>query len=210
MDDSSSSSSSLTGTQIEKLNATDLDTGENAEIVYRIQHGSFNDFHIGNRSGVLTIANSLDYDVRPNYTLEIVAYDRGVPSLSGTASVTINIINMNNKAPYFTPTTQRTEVSEDAEIGTFIHQLAANDPDITSIDFLEFSFDDTLTTAVSEDGNEVNDPNVFAEYFAIDKKGRVTVNQKLRRDLFAVSEFIINTILSHSLILLSFFITSIR
>lgn len=175
------------GTQIEKFNATDLDTGENAEIVYRIQHGSFNDFHIGNRSGVLTIAYSLDYDVRPSYTLEIVAFDRGVPSLSGTASMTINIINMNDKAPYFTPTTQRAEVSEDAEIGTFIHQLAANDPDITSIEFLEFALDDMLTTAVSEDGTEVNNTNVFADFFAIDKKGRVTVSKNLRRDLFAVS-----------------------
>lgn len=173
------------------MNATDLDTGENAEIVYRIQQGSFNDFHIGNRSGILTIANSLDYDIRPNYTLEIVAYDKGIPSLSGTASVTINVINMNDKAPYFTPTTQRSEVSEDAEIGTFIHQLAANDPDIKSIDFLEFALDDKLTTAVSEDGTEVNDPNVFIDFFVIDKKGKVTVNKKLRRDLFAVSKFLL-------------------
>jgi hypothetical protein len=75
--------SHTTGTQVEELNATDLDTGENAEIVYRIQQGSFNDFQIDNRSGVITIAKPLDYDIRQNYTLEIVASDKGIPSLSG-------------------------------------------------------------------------------------------------------------------------------
>lgn len=172
---------------MEEVNATDLDTGENAEIVYRIQHGSFSDFHIDNTSGVITIAKPLDYDIRPNYTLEIVALDKGVPSLSGTATITINIINSNDKAPYFTPITQRAEISEDAETDTFVHKLTANDPDITSTDLLEFGWDEKLTTAVSEEGTEVPDSHLFAEYFSINKTGTVTVNKKLRRDLFAVS-----------------------
>lgn len=74
---------SAAGTRVEELNATDLDTGENAEITYRIQQGSFNDFQIDNRSGVITIAKPLDYDIRQNYTLEVVASDKGIPSLSG-------------------------------------------------------------------------------------------------------------------------------
>lgn len=175
------------GTRVEQLNATDLDTGENAEIVYRIQQGSFNDFHVDNRSGVVTIAKPLDYDVRPSYTLEIVASDKGIPSLSGTATMTINVVNSNDKAPYFTPTTQRAEISEDAAAGTFIHKLTANDTDISSTDLLEFAWDEKLTTAVSEDGTEVPDSHVYSEYFAVDKAGTVTVNKRLRRDLFAVS-----------------------
>lgn len=175
------------GTRVEQLNATDLDTGENAEIVYRIQQGSFNDFHVDNRSGVVTIAKPLDYDVRPSYTLEIVASDKGIPSLSGTATMTINVVNSNDKAPYFTPTTQRAEISEDAASGTFIHKLTANDPDISSKDLLVFAWDEKLTTAVSEDGTEVPDSHVYSEYFSVDKAGTVTVNKRLRRDLFAVS-----------------------
>lgn len=175
------------GTRVEELNATDLDTGENAEIIYRIQHGSFNDFHIDNHTGVITIAKPLDYDVRSSYTLEVVAADQGIPSLSGTATLTINVINSNDKAPYFTPTTQRAEVSEDVDVGTFVHQLTANDPDTASIELLEYAWDETLTTAVSEDGSEVRDSHVFGDYFTIDKAGAVTVNKKLRRDLFAVS-----------------------
>lgn len=85
------------------------------------------------------------------------------------------------------PTTQRAEVSEDAEINTFVHQLTATDPDISSLDLLEYSWDESLTTAVSEDGAEVPASHMFSEYFTINKTGAVTVNKKLRRDLFAVS-----------------------
>lgn len=175
------------GTKVEDLNATDLDTGENAEIIYQIQHGSFNDFTIDNLTGVLTIARPLDYDIRQKYSVEIIAYDKGIPSLSGTATVDIIIINSNDKAPYFMPTTQRSEISEDADVNTFIHQLTATDPDISSLNLLEYSWDENLTTAVSEDGAEVPASHMFSEYFAINKTGAVTVNKKLRRDLFAVS-----------------------
>jgi hypothetical protein len=65
--------------------------------------------------------------------------------------------------------------------------LTANDPDITSTELLEYALDEKQTTAVSEDGTEVLDSHVFGEYFAVDKTGSVTVNKKLRRDLFAVS-----------------------
>lgn len=107
--------------------------------------------------------------------------------VSGTATIEINVINSNDKAPFFTPTTQRAEISEDAELGTFVHKLTANDPDIKSTDLLEFALDAKMTTAVSEDGTEVLGSHVFGEYFAVDKTGSVTVNKKLRRDLFAVS-----------------------
>lgn len=107
---------------------------------------------------------------------------------AGTATIAINVINSNDKAPFFTPTTQRAEISEDAEIGALVHKLTANDPDIKSTDLLEYALDAKLTTAVSEDGTEVLDSHVFGEYFAVDKTdGTVTVNKKLRRDLFAVS-----------------------
>jgi hypothetical protein len=138
----------------------------------------------------------LDYDVRQNYSLEIIAYDKGIPSLSGTATVEINVINSNDKAPYFMPTTQRAEVSEDAEVNTFVHQLTATDPDISSLDLLEYSWDESLTTAVSEDGSEVPASHMFSEYLVINKTGAVTVNKKLRRDLFAVSAHLSSVLFS--------------
>lgn len=66
-----------TGVSILQVNATDLDTGVNAEVRYRIQQGSFDDFAINNRTGVVSVARKLDYDKRNTYQMEIVAADQG-------------------------------------------------------------------------------------------------------------------------------------
>lgn len=68
----------LLGATILRVNATDLDTGVNAEIRYRIQQGSFDDFSINNRTGVVTITRKLDYDKRNTYQMELVAADQGL------------------------------------------------------------------------------------------------------------------------------------
>lgn len=47
--------------------------------------------------------------------------DSGIPRLSGTATLTVNIINSNDKDPYFTPVTQHLEVYH-----LFIYQTYLN------------------------------------------------------------------------------------
>ena len=54
-------------------------------------------------AGVVTIATQLDYDVSPNTTFVVVAYDNGVPSLSSTATVFVQISDTNNYRPVFDP-----------------------------------------------------------------------------------------------------------
>lgn len=58
------------------------------------------------------VSRKLDYDKRNTYEIEVIAMDMGTPSLSGTATLTVNIMNSNDKDPYFTPATQHAEVSE--------------------------------------------------------------------------------------------------
>jgi len=54
-------------------------------------------------AGVVTIATQLDYDVSPNTTFVVVAYDNGVPSLSSTATVFVQLSDTNNYRPVFDP-----------------------------------------------------------------------------------------------------------
>ncbi|XP_058116398.1 cadherin-87A [Anopheles ziemanni] len=173
------------GTEVERLQAIDLDTGINADIRYRIQQGSFDDFAIDNKTGDVTIARKLDYDRRNTYQMEIVAADLGTPSLSGTAMLIVSIINSNDKAPYFTPTTQRAEVSEDAPIGTLVHTLVAVDPDVASSESLDYAATEPIT-AVDKNGKEVGEMEDFKDMFRIDRSGKVFVNRRLQRDSFAV------------------------
>lgn len=162
----------------------------------------------------MSIERKLDYDRHDNYRIEIVASDlgecalatiiyenfandlnavscarafvsAGIPSLSATTTLSVNIINSNDKDPYFTPQTQRAEVREDAQIGTRIHQLMAHDPDVTSQDALIYETIEPIT-AVSKNGKEVTDNNAFKKLFLVDKYGNVTVNGSLDRDYYAV------------------------
>lgn len=109
----------------------------------------------------------------------------GIPSLSATTILLVNIINSNDKDPYFTPQTQRAEVREDAQIGTRIHQLMAHDPDVITQDALIYDVIEPIT-GVSKNGKEIMDNNAFKNLFVVDKYGNVTVNGPLDRDYFAV------------------------
>uniref|UniRef100_A0A1A9WEW2 Cadherin domain-containing protein n=1 Tax=Glossina brevipalpis TaxID=37001 RepID=A0A1A9WEW2_9MUSC len=143
------------GTSVEKLNAVDLDSGINSELRYRIQQGSFDDFRIDEMTGEVFVSRKLDYDSRNTYQIEVIAMDLGTPSLSGTATLTVNVINSNDKDPYFTPATQHAEVREDAPVGTTFYTLVALDPDIASRDALEFAA--VTITAVDKDDVLVTD-----------------------------------------------------
>lgn len=93
------------------MEATDADNGVNAEIEYFIQKGAYEDFQIDNTSGTVVVSSKLDFDRRNTYNIEIIAVDHGSPSLTGTTTLTVNVINTNDKLPYFIPTTQTTEVN---------------------------------------------------------------------------------------------------
>lgn len=107
---SSVSENAPVGTTVETVVATDADSGVNAEVKYRIQKGAFDDFNT-TEGGLVTVARKLDYDRRNTYHIEIIGVDQGTPSLTGTTTLTVSILNSNDKLPYFVPATQRAEVS---------------------------------------------------------------------------------------------------
>lgn len=94
-----------------QVEATDADNGINAEIEYVIQKGGYEDFKIDNTTGSVLVSSKLDFDRRNTYNIEIVAVDHGSPSLTGTTTLTVNVINTNDKLPYFIPATQTVEVN---------------------------------------------------------------------------------------------------
>lgn len=84
----------------------------------------------------------------------------GTPSLTGTTTLMINVENSNDKAPYFTPETQRAEVTEDTPIGTVFTTLKATDPDSTNVEALNFAISEPIT-AIDRNGQQVNDSKSF-------------------------------------------------
>ncbi|XP_046393425.1 cadherin-87A-like [Ischnura elegans] len=174
------------GTTVDQAFATDEDSGINANLGYRIQKGSFDDFSIDEKTGILTVSNKLDYDRRNVYTIEVIAADKGTPALTGTTTITVNILNSNDKMPYFKPATQKAEVSEDAQPGTVFYTLVAEDPDVNSTDALNYAISEPIT-AFDKDGKQIHDIEKVKEFFIVNPlNGKVSVAQQLRREIASV------------------------
>ncbi|XP_076290426.1 cadherin 87A isoform X1 [Lasioglossum baleicum] len=173
------------GTFVKEVTATDADTGINAELVYRIQKGAFDDFAINETTGIVTVFRKLDYDNKNRYHVEIIALDKGTPSLTATTTLLIDVVNSNDKPPYFTPETQRAEVTEDTPIGTVFTSLKATDPDSANLEALNFAISEPIT-AIDRNGQKVNDSKTFKDFFAVDRAtGQVSVVRPLDRDVAA-------------------------
>lgn len=98
------------GFSVIKVEAIDEDLDMNANLTYHIQEGSFNHFSIDHITGLIYTSSKLDFDQHPNYVIKTLAVDKGIPALTGSTTVFINVINVNNKSPEFVPVLQRTEV----------------------------------------------------------------------------------------------------
>ena len=74
-----------------QVSASDRDLGINREIVYSLESGHNNDFKINKDTGSISVARSLDYGKKSLYRFRVKATDKGTPSLSGFALVTLTI-----------------------------------------------------------------------------------------------------------------------
>ena len=163
------------------VKATDADFGPNAEIYYRIQRGAYDDFIIDADTGTVRLSGKLDYDRRDNYVIEVVAVDKGTPPLSGTATLKVNVMNKNDKIPYFLPTTIRTQITENTPVGTKIARLNATDPDVTDASNLAYAIVEPIT-AVNKDGKQAVVDTRFKSFFSVDAvTGVVSIANTLDR-----------------------------
>lgn len=88
---------------IDKIEATDDDYGQNANITYRIVSAEPIPFHIWSRNGALRVNGDLDREMKSEYLFHIIASDNPVtePQLSSSVEVEINILDVNDNAPEF-------------------------------------------------------------------------------------------------------------
>ncbi|MFT7803874.1 protocadherin-16-like [Arapaima gigas] len=112
------------------LRATDQDTGVSGELEYRITAGDPNgDFHLDSRSGVLATSRSLDQESKSSYVLTVVAQDHGTPSLTGTATVEVTILDVNDNSPVFQQRSYTVDIPENAPVGSPVLKVTATDED---------------------------------------------------------------------------------
>uniref|UniRef100_H3C2T8 Cadherin domain-containing protein n=1 Tax=Tetraodon nigroviridis TaxID=99883 RepID=H3C2T8_TETNG len=120
------------GTYIITVNATDADSGSNGLIYYSFSkidrsHGSGNLFMIDEKSGVIVIKGSVDYEKDKKHELRIDAKDQG--GLTDSCKVIIEVTDVNDNAPTITVMSFSSSVSEDSPPGTTIGIINVKDLD---------------------------------------------------------------------------------
>ncbi|XP_072563906.1 protocadherin-23 isoform X2 [Paramormyrops kingsleyae] len=127
-------------TYIMQVFADDADSGVNGQIDYFILSGNHNgSFIIDTTRGILATSAVLDREVIPSYKLVLQAADRGSPRLTGTTTVQIQVVDVNDKTPVITPMEPIT-IAENLPAGHMVTQVMANDMDLSSS--IAYSFAD--------------------------------------------------------------------
>ena len=120
----------IVGTQILVVNATDRDVGTAGEITYGISSGNQEGkFGIDGNSGLVFIADGLDYEVTAFYNLTVTATDNGIPPRSSEVLLSLQVIDFNDNPPVFSQTLYRGELLENLPAGQSITAVVVTDED---------------------------------------------------------------------------------
>ncbi|XP_062493909.1 protocadherin-15 isoform X7 [Pezoporus occidentalis] len=136
------SESAQKGTVVTVVTAAAL----NQTIVYSIVSGNEEDvFAINNRTGVISVKKSLDYERVKSYelrvqadSLQVVRSNLRVPSKSNTAKVFIEVKDENDHAPVFTKKMYIGGVSEDAKMFSSVLKVKADDKDTGNYSAMQY------------------------------------------------------------------------
>uniref|UniRef100_A0A3Q2CVV9 Si:ch211-186j3.6 n=1 Tax=Cyprinodon variegatus TaxID=28743 RepID=A0A3Q2CVV9_CYPVA len=90
------------GTSVAHLVASDSDSGQNRDIAYSLSEDSDPEglFTI-DQSGLLSVARPLDREKTAQHLLVIIATDHGIPALTGSATVQLPLLDVNDNGPEF-------------------------------------------------------------------------------------------------------------
>uniref|UniRef100_A0A673HI96 Protocadherin Fat 3-like n=1 Tax=Sinocyclocheilus rhinocerous TaxID=307959 RepID=A0A673HI96_9TELE len=118
------------GTEVLRVFATSSDVGVNAEIYYIFLSGNeLGKFSIDESTGIISVADDLDYELCKDFFLNVEAFDGGMPPLRATTIVTIELLDVNDNSPSFSEDIYSVLISEDIAIGETITRLFAEDLD---------------------------------------------------------------------------------
>lgn len=150
-------------TYIMQVLASDADSGMNGQIEYSIISGNHNNaFILDSVRGILATNVMLDREITSSYKLVLQAADKGNPPLSSTATVRVQVVDVNDNSPAIPPM-QPVLIAENLPAGYMVTQVTANDVDLSST--ITYSF---------VDNSSMNGP------FAIDcYTGVITLTQAL-------------------------------
>lgn len=109
------------------VTSRDMDAGLNGTVFYHIRD-DIEQFAVEQATGRILLAKPLDVNHPEFHKFVVVASDRGTPTLTGTTTVTVNIVRTLPRPPKWTQLPQGSlKVGEDTAVGTVIGSVKAVD-----------------------------------------------------------------------------------
>ncbi|MBW2109287.1 MAG: tandem-95 repeat protein, partial [Deltaproteobacteria bacterium] len=147
---------SANGTSVYTVQASDPDTAPpNSTLSYAITEGNTgNAFVINSSGGAITVNNSsqIDFETNPSFALTVTVTDGGTPALSDTATITINLNNVNE--PPIVSDIPDQAIAEGSTFATINLDDYVNDVDNTDAE-MTWTYSGNTELTVSIDGNRV-------------------------------------------------------
>ena len=151
------------GTAIGCVNATDVDSGENAELQYYIGDPaspipcSFGvPFQINITTGCIASCQMLDYELSPFYAFTVTVCDRGSPELCSNATIRVDIVDLNDNAPVYAEDPFVVDVNENTPVGETVLVVTSSDADSPLNSAIVYEFVNTSAPFALRNGsNEV-------------------------------------------------------
>nr|XP_014352631.1 PREDICTED: protocadherin Fat 3 [Latimeria chalumnae] len=118
------------GESVVMVLAEDWDSPVNGQICFSILHGDReNQFTIDPVTGLIKVRKHLDREKLSGYSMTVQAKDSGTPALSSTVTVNVDVSDVNDNPPVFTPANYTAVIQENKPVGTSIVQFVVTDKD---------------------------------------------------------------------------------
>ena len=130
---------SRTNLFVTQVQASDLDKDQNAKVQYSITAGDHEIFDIDQSSGVITTKEPIDFETQDKLEVLVSAIDGGNPRRSGTATLVVQVTNVDDESPKFVQSHYAFEVLLNEPPGTAIGKVNAKDADGPPFDKFVYS-----------------------------------------------------------------------
>ncbi|XP_035710399.1 fat-like cadherin-related tumor suppressor homolog isoform X3 [Folsomia candida] len=94
-------------------------------------------FMIKPNDGKIILKQMVDYERAHEYRFSVVVKDSGIPPLSSTARVVVQVVDINDSGVVFEKNVYYARISESVQRGHFVTKISAYDPD--SVDHIKYS-----------------------------------------------------------------------
>ncbi|XP_014187307.2 protocadherin gamma-C3-like, partial [Haplochromis burtoni] len=124
--------STAVGTKFLLKRAHDGDVGKNSINTYKLsqnEHFSLNTLKGGSITVELVLQKVLDREKQSVIKLILIALDAGTPAKSGSMTIIVNVLDINDNPPVFSQMLYKVSIHENVNIGTSIITLNATDLD---------------------------------------------------------------------------------